>query len=120
MRLRATFRQLLGLIFDKGSRNHNGFELLFLLLPFLACLDNLIILIEQPMDKIMLDANINVSNAAIPHISNGVVPFTPVRLVTKQHLDMHHEHVMDAFMTMDFRGHFDIEGECNGNLTGEC
>jgi hypothetical protein len=54
------------------------------------------------MDKIILDANINVSNAAIPHISNAVVPFTPVGLVTKWHLDMHHEHVMDASMIMGF------------------
>jgi hypothetical protein len=54
------------------------------------------------MDEIMLDANINVSNAVIPCISNGVVPFTPVGLVTKQHLDMHHEHVMDASMMMGF------------------
>jgi hypothetical protein len=102
MRLRATFRQLLGLISDKGSRNHNGIDLLFLLLPFLARLDNLTILIEQLMDEIMLNANINVSNAAIPHISNGVVPFIPVRLVTKWHLDMHHEHVMDVSMMMGF------------------
>jgi hypothetical protein len=54
------------------------------------------------MGEIILNANINVSNAAIPRISNGVVPFTPVRLVTKQHLDMHHKHVMDASMMMDF------------------
>jgi hypothetical protein len=54
------------------------------------------------MDKIMLDANINVSNVAIPHISNKVVPFTPVRLVIKQHQDMHHEHVMDVSMMMGF------------------
>jgi hypothetical protein len=54
------------------------------------------------MDKIILDANINVLNVAIPRISNGVVPFTPVGLVTKWHLDMHHEHVMDASMTMGF------------------
>jgi hypothetical protein len=46
--------------------------------------------------------NINVSNAEIPHISNGVVLSTPVELATKQHPDMHHEHVMDASMMMDF------------------
>jgi hypothetical protein len=102
MRLRATFRQSLGLIFDKRSRNHNGFELLFPILPFLAHLDNLIILIEQLMDKIILDANINVLNVAIPHISNGAVPSTPAKLVTKQHLDMHHEHVMDTSTMMGF------------------
>jgi hypothetical protein len=73
-----------------------------LLLPFLAHLDNLTILIEQLMDKIMLDTSINVSNAVIPHISNGVVPFTPVGLVMKQHLDMHHKHVMDISMMMGF------------------
>jgi hypothetical protein len=54
------------------------------------------------MDEIILNANINVLNAAIPRISNGVVPFTPVGLVTKRHLDMHHEHVMDASMMMGF------------------
>jgi hypothetical protein len=54
------------------------------------------------MDKIMLDASINVLNVATPHISNGAVPFTPVELVMKQHPDMHHEHVMDASMMMGF------------------
>jgi hypothetical protein len=54
------------------------------------------------MDKIRLDANINVSNAAIPHISNRVVPFTPVGLVMKRHLDMHYKHVMDTSMMMGF------------------
>jgi hypothetical protein len=54
------------------------------------------------MDEIMLDTSINVSNVAIPHILNGVVPFTLVELVMKQHLDTHHEHVMDEFMMMDF------------------
>jgi hypothetical protein len=54
------------------------------------------------MDEIILDANINVSNAVIPRISNGVVLFTPVGLVTKWHLDMHHEHIMDASMMMRF------------------
>jgi hypothetical protein len=50
----------------------------------------------------MLDASINVSNAATLHISNGVAPFTPARLVMKQHRDTHHEHVMDVSMMMDF------------------
>jgi hypothetical protein len=54
------------------------------------------------MDEIMLDASINVLNVAIPHISNGVVPFTPAELVMKQHRDTHHEHVMDVSMMMDF------------------
>jgi hypothetical protein len=93
------FRLLLGPISDKGSRNRNESELLSLPLPFLAHLDNLTILIEQPMDEIMLDTNINVSNVAIPHTSNGVVPFTPVM---KQHQDMHREHVMDASTMMEF------------------
>jgi hypothetical protein len=95
-------RQLLGLIFDSESKNHNKFELLFLLLPFLVHLDNQTILIAQLMDKTMLDTNINVLNAETPHISNGVVLFTPVKLVIKQHLDAHHEHAMDASMMMDF------------------
>jgi hypothetical protein len=50
----------------------------------------------------MLDASINVSNVAIPHISNGVAPFTPAELVMKQHQDTHHEHVMDISMMMGF------------------
>jgi hypothetical protein len=95
-------RQLLGLIFDSKSKNHNEFELLFLLLPFLVHLDNQTILITQLMDKTTLDANINVLNAETSHILNGVVLFTPVKSATKQHLDMHHEHAMDASMMMDF------------------
>jgi hypothetical protein len=102
MRSRATSKQLLDLTFDSKLKNHNKFELLFLPLPFLAHLDNLIILIEQLMDEITLITNINVFNGEIPHISNGVVLFTPVEPATKQHLDMHHEHAMDASMMMDF------------------
>jgi hypothetical protein len=75
---------------------------LSLLLSFLAHLDNLITLIKQLTDKIMLDASINVLNAVIPHISNGVAPFTPAELVMKQHWDTHHKHVMDVSMMMDF------------------
>jgi hypothetical protein len=95
-------RQSLGLIFNNGSKNRNGFELLSLLLPFLAHLDNLTILIKQLMDKIILIDNINVLNAVIPHISNKVVPFTPVEPATKLHLDTHHEHAMDASMMTEF------------------
>jgi hypothetical protein len=54
------------------------------------------------MDEIMLDANISVSNAVTPHISNGVALFIPAGLVMKQHQDTHHEHVMDVSMMMDF------------------
>jgi hypothetical protein len=75
---------------------------LFLLLPFLVPLDNQTILIAQPMDETMLDANINVLNVVTPHILNRTVLFTPVELATKQHLDMHHEHAMDASMMMEF------------------
>jgi hypothetical protein len=102
MRSRATSKQLLGLIFDSKSKNHNEFESLFLLLPFLVYSDNQTILNAQHMDETTLDANINVLNAETPHISNGVVPFTPVELANKQHLDMHHEHAMNASMMMDF------------------
>jgi hypothetical protein len=94
-------RQLLGPIFDNESKNHNKLELLFPLLPFLAHLNKLIILIVQLMDKITLNANINALNVVIPHISNGAVLFTPVKPATKQHLDTHHEHVMEASMMMD-------------------
>jgi hypothetical protein len=38
------------------------------------------------MDETTLNANINVLNAVTPHISNGTVLFTPVKLATKQHL----------------------------------
>jgi hypothetical protein len=99
---KATSRLLLGLIFDNKSKNHNEFESLFLLLPFLASLDNQTILIVQPMDKTTLDTNINVLNVETPPISNGIVLSTPVKLVIKQHLDTHHEHAMDASMMMDF------------------
>jgi hypothetical protein len=92
-------KQLLSLIFDSESKNHNKFESLFLLLSFLVPLNNQI---AQPMDETMLDANINVLNAVTPHISNGAVLFTPVELATKQHLDTHHEHAMDASMMMEF------------------
>jgi hypothetical protein len=54
------------------------------------------------MDETMLNANINVLNAVTPHISNGTVLFTPVELATKQHLDTHHKHAMDASMMMEF------------------
>jgi hypothetical protein len=102
MRSKATSRQLLGPIFDNGSKNHNRSELLSLLLLFLVLLDNQIILTVQLMDKTIHDDNINVLNVEILHISNGVVLFTPVEPATKLHRDMHHEHVMDAFMMMGF------------------
>jgi hypothetical protein len=56
----------------------------------------------QLMDKIMLDANINVLNVVTPLISNGVALSTPVKRATKQHPGTHHEHVMGIFMMMDF------------------
>jgi hypothetical protein len=46
--------------------------------------------------------NINVLNVAILPILNGTVPFTSVKHVDKQHLDTHHEHVMDGSMMMEF------------------
>jgi hypothetical protein len=102
MRLKATSKQLLSLIFDNGSKNHNGFELLFLLPLFLALLDNKTILTTQLMDETIHDDNINVLNVEILHISNGVVLFTPVEPATKLHLDTHHEHAMDASMMTEF------------------
>jgi hypothetical protein len=54
------------------------------------------------MVKIMLADNINVSNAAILLILNGIVPSTRVKPANKQHRDMHHEHAMDTFMMMGF------------------
>jgi hypothetical protein len=100
--LRATFKPLLDLIFVRKSRNHNEFESLFLSLPFPVHLDDLITLISLPMVKIMHVDNINVLNVAILPILNGTVPFTSVKYVDKQHLDTHHEHVMDRSMMMEF------------------
>jgi hypothetical protein len=53
------------------------------------------------MAEIMHDDNINALNAAILHISNGIVPFTNVEHAEKWHQDMHHELVMDASMMME-------------------
>jgi hypothetical protein len=102
MRSRTTSRQLLGLIFDSGSKTHNGFELLSLIPLFLALLDNQTSLTVQLVNGTTCNDNINVLNVKIPHISNGVVLFTPVKPATKQHLDTHHKHAMDASMMMDF------------------
>jgi hypothetical protein len=52
------------------------------------------------MVEIMHDNNTNALNAAILPISNGIVPFTSVEHVEKQHQDTHHELVMDASMMM--------------------
>jgi hypothetical protein len=46
--------------------------------------------------------NTNVLNVAILPILNGTVPFTNVKHVDRQHLDMHHEHVMDASTMTEF------------------
>jgi hypothetical protein len=54
-----------------------------------------------PMVKIMHNNNISVLNAAILPISNGIVPFTNVEHVEKQHQDTHHELVMDVSMMME-------------------
>jgi hypothetical protein len=54
------------------------------------------------MVEIMHVDSINVLNAAILPILNKTVPFTSVEHVDKQHLDTHHEHVMDGSMMMGF------------------
>jgi hypothetical protein len=54
------------------------------------------------MVEIMHDDNTNVLNAAVLPISNGIAPFTNVEHAEKQHLDMHHKHVMDVSMMMEF------------------
>jgi hypothetical protein len=46
--------------------------------------------------------NINVLNAAILPILNGIVPSTHVKPARKQHLDMHHKLAMDASTTTEF------------------
>jgi hypothetical protein len=52
--------------------------------------------------KTTLVDHTNVLNVVILPILNGTVPFTSVKPVDKQHLDMHHEHAMDASMMMEF------------------
>jgi hypothetical protein len=94
-------RLLLNLIFDKESRNHNEFESSFPPLHYLAHLEDLITPTWPLMAQIMHDDNTNALNAAILHISNGIVPFTNVEHAEKRHQDMHHELVMDASMMME-------------------
>jgi hypothetical protein len=55
----------------------------------------------QLTDKITLDNNISVLNVEILHTSNGIAPSTHVEPVSKQHLDTHHEHVMDESSMME-------------------
>jgi hypothetical protein len=93
---------LLDQIFIRKSRNHNEFELLFLLLPFLVHLDDPTTPTSLPMAEITHDDNINVLNAATPPILNGTVHYTNVEHVDKQHLDTCHEHVKDNSMMMGF------------------
>jgi hypothetical protein len=100
MNSRVTSRLLLDLIFDKESRNHNEFELLFPPPHSLAHLGGLITPTWPLMVEIMHDDNTNVLNAVILHISNGIAPFTSVEHVEKRHQDTHHELVMDASMMM--------------------
>jgi hypothetical protein len=102
MKSKATFKPSLNLIFVRKSRNHNEFESLFFPLPFPVHLDDPITPILLPMVEIMHVDNINVLNVAILPILNGTVPFTSVKHVDKQHLDMHHEHAMDGSMMMEF------------------
>jgi hypothetical protein len=68
---------------DNESKSHNKFESWFFPHPFPVHLNNQIILIEQLMDKTMLDANTSVLNVETPLISNGIAPFTSVKLVIK-------------------------------------
>jgi hypothetical protein len=75
--------QSLNLTFNNGSENHNEFELWSLPLPFLVHLINRTTLIVQPMDVIMLDANISAFSVEIPPTSNGTALSTPVESVTK-------------------------------------
>jgi hypothetical protein len=102
MKLRATFKPSLDLIFIRKSRNHHKSKLLFLLLPFPVHLDDPITPTSLPMVKITHVDSINVLNAAILPILNGIVPFTSVEHVDKLHLDTHHERVVDKSMMMEF------------------
>jgi hypothetical protein len=62
---------------------------------------NLTTHIELPIAKIILAHNINVSNAAIPLILNGIALSTFVKLAIKWHLDKHLEHVEGECMMME-------------------
>jgi hypothetical protein len=77
------FRQSLNQTFDNRSKNHNEFELWSLPPPLLVHLVNQTTLIVQPMDVTMLDANISVLDAEIPHTLNGTALSTPVEPLTK-------------------------------------
>jgi hypothetical protein len=44
----------------------------------------------------------NASNVVISSTSNGTAPSTPAELATKLHLGMHHKHVEDVSMMMEF------------------
>jgi hypothetical protein len=68
----------------------------------LAHLDNPTIPIVLPIVETTLGRNINVSSAVVLPISNGTVPFTPVKPAIKWHQDMHLGHVEDKAMTMEF------------------
>jgi hypothetical protein len=54
------------------------------------------------MAGITLVDNINALNVAILPILNGIVPFTHVKPVSKQHRDMRQGHVMDISLMMGF------------------
>jgi hypothetical protein len=83
MRSRVMSKQSPAPTFDNKSRNHNEFKSWLLPLPSLVLLDNQITLTEQLMNKTTLDVNISVLNARIPHTSNGIAPFTPVKPANK-------------------------------------
>jgi RNase H-like domain found in reverse transcriptase len=82
-RLRVMSGQSLNQTFDNGSEDHNEFKLWSLPPPFLVRLINQTTLIVQPMDVTTLDANISVLNVEIPHTSNRIALFTPVKPATK-------------------------------------
>jgi hypothetical protein len=62
------------------------------------------------MVKIMLAEIINALSAAILPISIGIVLFTDVEHADKQHLDTHHEHVMDTFLMTEFMAIMMLKG----------
>jgi hypothetical protein len=95
------YKPLLDPIFDKGLRNHNESASSSPPLRFLVHLDDPITPTWLPMAEIMHVDNINVLNAAILLILNGIVPFTNVEHVEKLHQDMHHELAMDVSMMME-------------------
>jgi hypothetical protein len=92
----------LELTYVNESENPNALESLSLQLLSLAPLGDPTIPIALLIVEITPDRNINVSNAVILPILNGIVPSTPVEHATKLPLDTHPGHVVDEYTMTEF------------------